>query len=150
MNIDREDFTYDAFVIYPEEDSDFVHDKLLPKLENENNLRVCIHPRDFQPGKSIIENIVESIANSKRVFAVISQNFNQSKWCNFELLIAQDRWLNNEASVPLIIMRQEMDNAWIKREIRALVKTTTYAKWTEDVCGQELFLHQIISSVKDG
>ena len=45
--------TYDAFVSYVSRKADehFVYRVLLPKLEKEMGLRLCVHHRDFTPGE---------------------------------------------------------------------------------------------------
>lgn len=52
---------YDAFVSYNIHDEPWVLRELLPKLEGEQGWRLCLHHRDFQPGKSgIIRHASES------------------------------------------------------------------------------------------
>lgn len=61
-------FTYHAFISYSHSDADWVRDELLPCLEsNRNPYRLCIHERDFMPGRWIIDNIIENIENSRKV-----------------------------------------------------------------------------------
>ena len=137
------DFRYDAFVIYSDEDSNFVHNTLMPKLEDDEQYRLCIHFRDFQPGKIIAGNIVESMSNSRMAIVVLSKYFCESRWCKFELIIAQDRWLNNESDALLLIMLEDLESGHITKDLRALIRTTTYIMWTEDNLGQRLFWDQI-------
>ncbi len=93
-------FAYDAFVSYNREDSQFVQQCLLSRLErgdhgpgNSSNksrrkLRFCIHERDFQPGRTIIENIVSSLEQSRACVVVMSRAYARSEWCKFEALMA--------------------------------------------------------------
>lgn len=69
---DSETFTYHAFISYSHSDADWVRDLLLPCLENNKNpYRLCIHERDFMPGKWIIDNIIENIESSRKVLKYI-------------------------------------------------------------------------------
>lgn len=43
---------YDAFISYNNHDEPWVMDELLPKLEGEQGWRLCLHHRDFEPGKT--------------------------------------------------------------------------------------------------
>lgn len=62
------DYTFHAFISYSHSDADWVRDNLLPCLENcRPPYRICIHERDFMPGKWIIDNIIENIENSHKV-----------------------------------------------------------------------------------
>ena len=60
-------FDYDIFVSFAGEDFDFVRDHLMPELEGTQNLRLCVHERDFIPGRNIVDNIVEAVESSKKV-----------------------------------------------------------------------------------
>ena len=46
---------------------------VLVYLEEELGFSVCIHERDFMPGKCILENIQNAIEKSRRTIAVISR-----------------------------------------------------------------------------
>lgn len=61
-------FTYHAFISYSHSDADWVRERLLPCLENNRNpYRLCIHERDFMPGRWIIDNIIDNIESSRKV-----------------------------------------------------------------------------------
>jgi hypothetical protein len=78
-----EDFEFDAFVVYCDADCQWVHNILLKRLEA-NDLKICIHDRDFDVGESIAENIknyampsfiVTKLRHSKYVIALQIQMF---------------------------------------------------------------------------
>lgn len=48
----RHPHRYDAFVSYNIEDELWVYEEMLPALEDQQGWRLCLHHRDFQPGKS--------------------------------------------------------------------------------------------------
>ncbi|KAK3082695.1 hypothetical protein FSP39_002810 [Pinctada imbricata] len=145
-----ERFKYAGFIIYSENDCDFVHNTLLAKLENELGYQMCVHYRDFEVGKMIVDNIVECMSQSRHALVVISKTFCQSKWCKFEMLLAQDRWLRNESGALIIVMLEEVNSRYMTKDLRALIQTTTYCSWTENEVGQELFWEQLFSSFKKG
>jgi len=80
-------FAYDAFVSYEKNDQRFV-DLLIQELEVRRNHRLCVHERDFQVGVDISENIVTSITRSARVIIVVSNEYINSSWCQYEVQIA--------------------------------------------------------------
>uniref|UniRef100_A0A673IYP9 TIR domain-containing protein n=1 Tax=Sinocyclocheilus rhinocerous TaxID=307959 RepID=A0A673IYP9_9TELE len=70
------DFQYDAFISYSAQEEPWVLEELVPKLEGQHGLRLCLHHRDFQPGKAIIDNIVDAIYNSRKtLFNTSGENF---------------------------------------------------------------------------
>ena len=46
--------------------------------------RLCLHHRDFAPGKTIFENIVYSLEMSKNCVIILSKDYAKSEWCRFE------------------------------------------------------------------
>ena len=148
IQLEDVDFVYDAFVIYTDEDRDFVHNTLLHRLEDEEQLRLCVHFRDFEPGKIISDNIAECLCKSRMAIVILSRYFCESRWCMFELMIAQDRWLNHESDALLIVMLEEIQSEHMSRDLRALISTTTYAMWTDDNQGQRLFWDKILHALR--
>jgi len=81
-----EEMDYDVFLAFAHEDT-VQAKKLLAVLEL-NSCKVCFHQRDFPPGETIMNNIIESIYKSKRVLCLISLNFLLSQYCMEEFDIA--------------------------------------------------------------
>lgn len=48
MFLDTTIFNYDAFISYCNEDRAWVLDYFLPHVEQDCNISVCLHERDFQ------------------------------------------------------------------------------------------------------
>ena len=62
---------------------------LLPNLENEETgLHFCVAQRDFILGKTIIDNIMDTISKSRKTILLVDDTFIESKWCNEELLLS--------------------------------------------------------------
>ncbi len=56
-------------------DSDLVYDHLVPQLDDNCGLRLCLHHRDFAPGRTIFENIVDSLEKSRSCVIVLSKDY---------------------------------------------------------------------------
>ncbi|ESO86639.1 hypothetical protein LOTGIDRAFT_99628, partial [Lottia gigantea] len=113
------------FVSYSAED-DWVLDDLVPQLEGNEGIKLCIHERDFQAGRLIIDNIVESIENSRRVLIILSNNFARSEWCQFEMTLAQKHVLNRAMEPLSVVLLEDIDSENMSNSLNALLKTTTY------------------------
>lgn len=98
------EFKYYAFIIYSQKDELWLKNKILPLLEERNELKCCIHYRDFEPGKLFYQTMADSVYKSHKIIAVISRNFFASNYCNYELNIAEYRLLN-ERDDSLIMIR---------------------------------------------
>ncbi|XP_059582736.1 uncharacterized protein LOC109285361 [Alligator mississippiensis] len=76
--------THHIFISYSSTDAAWARG-LIQKLEATlPELKVCFHERDFMPGKTIIENMVESIQGSQKILLFLSPDFVQSRWCLLE------------------------------------------------------------------
>ena len=104
-------FKFDAFIIYSTKDGDWVKKKLLATLEKKHNIKCCIYYRDFLPGLSLRENMVQSIYNSRKTIAVVSKRFLRSKYCNQELSIAVHRLVEREDDSVIVIKLDDVEDS---------------------------------------
>ncbi|XP_046551882.1 toll-like receptor 2 [Haliotis rubra] len=139
-NVEREEaFIYDAFVLYCEDDSWWIRNNLLPKIETDGNLKLCIHERDFTPGFYIVDNIVKSLENSRNIVLVLSDNFSQSPWCLFELTLVLKRSLEQDDGYVMVVLLEEIHAQNMTSSLYALLQTTTYITWPVEEEDRELF-----------
>ncbi|XP_032850936.2 uncharacterized protein LOC116962106 [Tyto alba] len=97
--------THHIFVSYSNINSEWVR-SLIQSLEAMiPNLKACYHERDFIPGKTIIENMVEAIQGSQKIVLVLSPDFIQSRWCLLEanLSVFQD-CLGRKPVIPIMLV----------------------------------------------
>ncbi|ESO87222.1 hypothetical protein LOTGIDRAFT_107027 [Lottia gigantea] len=142
----EQQYLYDVFVSYSAAD-DWVLDDLVPQLEGYEGMKLCIHERDFQAGRLIIDNIVESIENSRRVLIVLSNNFVQSEWCQFEMTLAQKHVLNRAIEPLSVVLLEDIDSENMSNSLHALLKTTTYITWYDDIEHIHLFWDRLKNSL---
>ncbi|XP_053396087.1 toll-like receptor 2 type-2 isoform X3 [Mercenaria mercenaria] len=145
--INGQNFVYDAFVAYEAEDSAWVRRRLLPVLEGQMDLKLCIHERDFQPGAFINDNIVTNIDKSETILLVLTNGFARSEWCMFELKVAHSKLIKDETEL-LVILLEKIDGRNMNHSLKLLFDTTTYIEWTEDIVGQELFWEKLKNALK--
>ncbi|XP_032916229.1 toll-like receptor 2 [Catharus ustulatus] len=137
------DVCYDAFVSYSENDSDWVENTMVRELEQAcPPFRLCLHKRDFVPGKWIVDNIIDSIEKSHKTLFVLSKHFVQSEWCKYELDFSHFRLFdeNNDAAI-LILLEPIQSNVIPKRfcKLRKIMNTKTYLEWPAAEEQQEMF-----------
>jgi len=73
----------------------------------------CIADRDFTPGVSVLDNIVEAIHSSYKVILVLTDHFVSSQWCEYEaeqaiirslrLNEVQDQDRNSSCVIPVLL-----------------------------------------------
>ncbi|XP_034250851.1 toll-like receptor 2 [Thrips palmi] len=123
-------YQYDAFVSYSSEDQVFVH-KLVAELEGgEPRLRLCVYERDFAVGAAITEEVLQAVAQSRRVLLVVSQAFARSHWCAWETHIAHHQRLHCGREDALLVVRLgAVDEALLTPTLRYLLQTRIYLEW---------------------
>ena len=111
------DFQYDVFISFSSLDYQWVQDNLAPVLDRKR-ISYCIHSRDFVVGKAIIENIADSVYNSRKVLAVVSKHYLASKFCREELEIALYRSTEKADSSLLLIRVDGVDQKCLPKALR--------------------------------
>ncbi|XP_028327629.1 toll-like receptor 18 [Gouania willdenowi] len=142
-------FTYHAFISYSHSDAEWVRDQLLPCLENNKTpYRLCIHERDFTPGRWIIDNIIDNIENSLKIIFVLSRHFVNSEWCNYELYFAQQRAMGKTFSDVILVLKEPIDPSSLPSKfckLKKMMNTKTYLEWPLQVNQQAFFWAQLKS-----
>ncbi|NXG56758.1 TLR22 protein, partial [Hemiprocne comata] len=146
------DICYDAFVSYSENDSDWVENIMVRELEQAcPPFRLCLHKRDFVPGKWIVDNIIDSIEKSHKTLFVLSEHFVQSEWCKYELDFSHFRLFdeNNDAAI-LVLLEPIQSKAIPKRfcKLRKIMNTKTYLEWPLEEEQQGMFWFNLKIALK--
>ncbi|ESO88188.1 hypothetical protein LOTGIDRAFT_78192, partial [Lottia gigantea] len=98
----RSGFDYDFFVIYCDKDRKWVSYSLLDHLENTRGFKAFFDHRDFEPGKTIIDNIETAIKKSYKFILVITPDFKKSSWCQHETQAVLTAALNKKEKGSII------------------------------------------------
>nr|UZH24402.1 TLR23g [Mugilogobius chulae] len=143
---------YDAFVSYNVHDEEWVYGELVPELEEVQGWRLCLHHRDFQPGKPIIENITDAIYSSRKTLCVISRRYLQSEWCSREIQMASFRLFDEQKDVLILLFLEEISSNQLSPvyRMRKLVKSRTYLSWTQARSHKGLFWEKVRRALESG
>ncbi|KAG9347971.1 hypothetical protein JZ751_003990 [Albula glossodonta] len=129
-------YLFDAFVSYCGKDERWVFEELLPNLEKRGPpfLNLCLHNRDFQLGKDIVDNITDSLYRSRRTLCLVTTSYLRSNWCALELRLATHRLLVERRDVLILVFLEKIPPFQLSAHHRLarLVKTRTYLDWPED------------------
>ncbi|KAM4725650.1 toll-like receptor 13 [Anableps anableps] len=147
-----DDHQFDAFVSYNVRDEDWVYREMLPVLEGEQGWRLCLHHRDFQPGKPIIENITDAIYGSRKTICVISHHYLQSEWCSREIQMASFRLFDEQKDVLILLFLKEISSHHLSPyyRMRKLVKKRTYLSWPQAVEHPGVFWQNVQRALQTG
>ncbi|KAA0722573.1 Toll-like receptor 2 type-1 [Triplophysa tibetana] len=131
-----EELRYDAFVSYSQHDAEWVEEILVPNLENaQPPFALCLHQRDFRPGRWIVDNIIDSIEKSHRTLFVLSEHFVTSEWCRYELDFSHFRLVDEHNDSAVLILLEPIEKETIPKrfcKLRKFMNSRTYLEWPED------------------
>ncbi|XP_059577619.1 toll-like receptor 6 [Alligator mississippiensis] len=134
---------FHAFISYSEHDSLWVKNDLIPNLEKEEgSIQLCVHERNFIPGKSIVENIINCIEKSYKSIFVLSPNFVQSEWCHYELYFAHHKLFSESSNSLILILLDPIPQYIIParyHKLKALMAKRTYLEWPKEKSKHRLF-----------
>ena len=144
---DRENYKYHAFVVYCETDSEWVHNTFVRKMENEANILLCIHQRDFDIGETIIGNIDKYLRTSWKVVVVMSNDFAKSEWCQWEVDVILERRRHLGRDVLVLIMLTNIDTKHMTSQLKTLLESTPYLRYQNGV-RENLFWKAAVKSLQ--
>ncbi|XP_028406281.1 uncharacterized protein LOC114528769 isoform X1 [Dendronephthya gigantea] len=111
---------WDVFVSYSSHDFGWV-DNLCQMLEQPPfNLTVCLHQRDWELGRSLVDNMIDSVYCSHKTLIIVSKHYVQSEYCMQELQIAMHSEIASELVRRERIVLIKIDDVSIQRLPRAL------------------------------
>lgn len=153
---EEENCKFDAFISYNSCDEQWVMDHLLPNLEgNQSPFKLCLHHRDFEPGRFIIDNIVSAVYSSRKTICVVSSNFLRSEWCSLEIQLASYRLFDEHRDVLLLIFLEPISERQLSsyHRMRRVMLKKTYLQWPGSDCtdpaqAKKLFWDQLRRALK--
>ncbi|XP_067089397.1 toll-like receptor 2 [Osmerus mordax] len=154
---DSSRFSYDAFVSYSEQDADWVEHFLVPELEEDSSsqyapLSLCLHKRNFLPGKWIVDNILIAMENSRRTIFVLSGHFVRSDWCRYELEFSHLRMFQGDQDeAAILVLLEPLGEKDVPRRfcrLRRMMSSRTFLQWPRDEQGREEFWSSLRAAVR--
>uniref|UniRef100_A0AAY5EIZ3 TIR domain-containing protein n=1 Tax=Electrophorus electricus TaxID=8005 RepID=A0AAY5EIZ3_ELEEL len=120
---------YDAFISYNTHDELWVMRELLPQLEGEQGWRLSLHHGDFQPGKPIIDNIVDGIYGNHL--------------CDY--LESDFRLFDEKNNVLTLVFLGNIPTYQLSpyNRMRRLIKKHTYLSWPKSQQGTQAFWQKL-------
>ncbi|XP_023215765.1 uncharacterized protein LOC111618453 [Centruroides sculpturatus] len=141
-------YKYDAFISFCDEETEWVANELVPKLESEESgLKLCIRLRDFILGEEIHQNIIDKIEESRKVVILLSDNFLKDNWRMTELYLAHDKLFEENRDALILVKMEELQKVLIPRKLRYLLKTRTYLLRATEEDAQLLFWSRLKEAI---
>ncbi|CAG2197390.1 unnamed protein product [Mytilus edulis] len=142
-------YEYNAFISFAEKDRDFILKECIPNLEAEENIKLCIHCRDFLPGEEITTNITNAIHQSGKTICLISKAFLESYYCNFEFNMARMESIHgrNGEQMLFLIFYEQVKPQELPLVMLELIDRKSYIEYPNDEQGNVVFWAKIKESL---
>ncbi|XP_066062151.1 toll-like receptor 13 [Chamaea fasciata] len=144
-------YTYDTFVSYNSGNEQWVLEELVPELER-GALRLCLHHRDFCPGRTIVDNIVDAVYNSRHTVCVVSRGYLRSEWCSLEIQMASYRLFDELRDVLVLIFLEDIPEAELSafHRMRRVLLRRTHLRWPPEPPARPLFWAKLRCALSGG
>ncbi|XP_045163074.2 uncharacterized protein LOC123527575 [Mercenaria mercenaria] len=128
---DDDEKEWDAFVSYKSHptDENFVVRVLYPKLEKELGFKLCLHFRDFVPGETISNNIINAVEGSRRTILILTPRYVESEFTRFEYQKAQTEMLKRKHRIIPIMLEDISEMSDIDKNLKGIIGSVTYLEW---------------------
>lgn len=120
-------YQFDAFLSFADEDRPFVG-RVVTELEENSELhyKVCVHYRDFTPGKSISRNIVSAVHSSRKTIIFVSRAYLRSQWCKYELQMAITEQRHMNRRLIIMVVLEDIPHNQLSLEVLQYYQTNSY------------------------
>ncbi|XP_064616285.1 LOW QUALITY PROTEIN: toll-like receptor 4 [Liolophura sinensis] len=141
-------FGYDAFVSYEDSDRTFIREQVIPRLERDAGLKLCIDRRDFIAGLYVTDNILHAIQNSRKTVIFLSESFLKSKWCVYEMNMAWMEGIHSGRDVLVMVLTEKIPTSQLSADNVDVIHNQTYMEMTNNRYGEALFWERLASAIE--
>uniref|UniRef100_UPI003AAD4EBE toll-like receptor 7 n=1 Tax=Centroberyx gerrardi TaxID=166262 RepID=UPI003AAD4EBE len=135
---------YDAFVVYDKKDpavSEWVIKELCVHLEErgDRHLTLCLEERDWIPGCPLIDNLSQSIHQSKRTVFILTNNYIKSGSFKTAFYMANQRLLDEKNDVIVLIFLEKVPCRSKYLRLRKRLYKRSVLEWPRNPQAQPYF-----------
>lgn len=144
---------YDIFVTYDTKDpqvSEWVMMNLRVKLEEEGEklLPLCLEERDWPPGVPLVDNLTQSIQNSRKTMFVLTEGYVKTGVFKLAMYLAHQRLLDENVDVIVLLMLEPvLQNSHFLRLRRRLCEESV-VEWPRSAAAEPWFWQNLRNIVR--
>ncbi|MBN3303064.1 toll-like receptor 7 [Amia ocellicauda] len=135
---------YDAFVVYDRKDeavSEWVFHELRSHLEEEGDTHflLCLEERDWMPGCPLIDNLSQSIQQSRKTIFVLTNKYILSGSFKTAFYMAHQRLMDEKADVIILIFLEKCLKQSKYLRLRKKLYRSSVLEWPSNPQAKHLF-----------
>ncbi|XP_056016546.1 toll-like receptor 4 [Ostrea edulis] len=143
-------YEHDVFLSYSGCTLMFVLNEVIPRLEENRNMKLIIRDRDYLPGFPKTDSIMHSLEESRKTVCIVSKKYLESRWRDYELNMAKVEGIIDRGRldfVILILLPEVYSNSY-PRKIMDLVKKNCYIEYPEESCAYDDFWEKLVDMIE--
>lgn len=135
---------YDAYISYDTKDAsvtDWVINELRYHLEEsqDKNVLLCLEERDWDPGLAIIDNLMQSINQSKKTVFVLTKKYAKSWNFKTAFYLALQRLMDENMDVIIFILLEPVLQHSQYLRLRQRICKSSILQWPDNPKAEGLF-----------
>ncbi|KAM4795932.1 toll-like receptor 8 [Rhinophrynus dorsalis] len=135
---------YDAFVTYDNKDpyvSDWVFNELCYHLEDsrQKHVRLCLEERDWEPGRAVIDNLVQSINESKKTLFVLTKKYVKTGKFKTAFYLALQKLMDENMDVIVIVLLESVLQYSQYLRLRKKICKSSLLEWPKNPHAKDFF-----------
>ncbi|XP_050997535.1 toll-like receptor 8 [Acomys russatus] len=139
---------YDAYISYDTKDvsvTDWVINELRSHLEEseDKNVLLCLEERDWDPGLAIIDNLMQSINQSKKTIFVLTKNYAKSWNFKTAFYLALQRLIDENMDVIIFILLEPVLQYSQYLKLRRRICKSSILQWPNNPKAETLFWQRL-------
>ncbi|KAJ8383456.1 hypothetical protein AAFF_G00220520 [Aldrovandia affinis] len=139
-------FEYDAYLIYAAGDGKWVERHLLP-LEEDRGYTFCTEDRDFVPGNTRLESIVETMRSSRKIVFIVTEKLMRDPWCRrYQVHQAMHQVIEESRDSVVLVLLEDVPDHRLARALlirKGMLKSRCVLHWPPQKERIPTFRHQL-------
>ncbi|XP_078309800.1 toll-like receptor 4 [Crassostrea virginica] len=122
-------FQFDAFVTYAEEDYTLACHTLYQVLSN-RGLKISLPDKDFVPGLSTVEQMLQCIDDSRKVVFVVTEKFLENGWSSYTVqMVVTHAFHNKRERSIIVIIKDDIPIERMPRDLKFVWWSIVSIRW---------------------
>ncbi|XP_069495486.1 toll-like receptor 8 [Ambystoma mexicanum] len=139
---------YDAYISYDTKDAaatEWVMKELAVHLEGKESKQVllCLEERDWEPGKAVIDNLAQSIHQSRKTIFVLTERYVKSGIFKTAFYIALQRLMDESVDVIVLILLQPVLQHSQYLRLRKKICKSSILEWPKNPNAESFFWQKL-------
>lgn len=144
-----DEFRFDAFVTYTEEDYQLACITFYQALTS-LGFKISIPDKDFLPGISEAEQLLQCIDQSRKVVIIVTENFLENGWNSYAVqMVVTHAFHNQRERSIIVIIKDDIPIERLPRDLKYIWWTIVSLRWPNGIENMDLFCEEIAAAIRN-